>query len=109
MSNSTVVKSFITLFVILPIFGLGVSPRILVDLWRWFVVPLGVGPLTHWHAFGLLLLLGFAKMSEVRMIMAKMAEDYLGEDNYMKALNRSIIGVCLMELVIWGIGYLVAN
>jgi hypothetical protein len=33
---------------------LWLTPTVLVSYWKWFIVPLGVVPIGHWHAFALL-------------------------------------------------------
>jgi hypothetical protein len=53
------------LFVVLPLLILGGfgDTLVFILLWRWFVTPFGIKPLTFWHGFGLILLIAYIRFS----------------------------------------------
>lgn len=58
-------KSIIKLITYVGLFALSVYlfAFVLTQMWGWFIVPLGMGPLGLAHAFGLLMTLGLVKTS----------------------------------------------
>lgn len=51
------------LFIVLLLMVLGwfVEALCFILLWRWFVTPLGIKPLSLWHGFGLMILISFVR------------------------------------------------
>lgn len=70
------------------------------DLWNWFVVPVRLGGLTYWGAYGFLLVIGFLKLGGVRAdLVTKSAEDI--DHIYPRAAKALIYALA------WGLGALV--
>lgn len=86
---------------LLPLFWFYVSPIILQDMWAWFVVPLGVPAVEHWHAFGLITLVGFLKVKGTDFRIERIAQKTADKDD-----PNVLFGLYLVELFCWGLGYL---
>lgn len=76
-------------------FALGIGAmflegRVLCDLWRWFVVPLGAMPLRYWHAMGLALVVNMLTRTN-------------GVERDHTEANSEAFGLVLLS---WGIGWL---
>ena len=83
-----------------------VTPKILVDLWQWFVVPLGVVPIHHWQAFGLGMIVGIFKMSASHSVGIEIGERVLGKNKLWNVVANAMLIICVSELIVWGMGYL---
>lgn len=68
-------------------------PLVCVDLWAWFVVPLGVKPVLYWQAFGLLLLVNLQR--SYKTATAEEKEKFL----------EVSLGRCFVVLLAWWMGY----
>jgi hypothetical protein len=86
---------FLGLLAALPLFAL-YHAWVFRDLWSWFVVPLGVRPLTIWHAWGLIIVAGL-----LRGHAQKSPKDYDKSEFW----GMMLLG----PLVAWLIGALVAR
>lgn len=73
------------------------QPHVIVNMWRWFIVPLGVPVIGHWHAFALLMLLGYFRVKNWNEKSAPGLGFY------------NLIGNTFGLLVMWVIGYLIAS
>ena len=83
------------------VFGsLMLSGFVCAQLWAWFVAPLGVRPISMWHAAGLLTLAGLAKVGLVRET-AKSAD--VGQ---IARVWLRLVHVLLCVLMVWGFGAL---
>lgn len=71
------------------------------DLWSWFVVPLGVRPITVFWACGLLLIIGFAKTG---LKPAITSDDDDPSAGLIAAVSNNIIFV-IVYLLSWAVGY----
>lgn len=95
-------------------FTIYVVPRIICDMWLWFVVPLGVRELTHWQAFGLVMFYGlFLTASGVRRSFeeAKKRDEKKATWSMVKSelANSANMAVSIMlaQLIAWGIASVV--
>ncbi len=52
IASSTVWLAFFAV-----VFAIVARPFVMMNLWEWFVCPLGLPQIGYWHAFGLLLIL----------------------------------------------------
>lgn len=70
--------------------GLFLEGRVLMDLWRWFVVPLGVRSLTYWQALG------------CALVVSLLVKQYGVE----RDTEKYGAEVFLTVLAAWGLGWL---
>ena len=82
------------LVLLLTVFVQGV---VLMNLWNWFIAPLGVTKIGYWMAFGISLTL--------KVFIEKSSKDDDDED---EGLFVSFFGTIIGYLVIWGIGAIIA-
>ena len=79
------------LWIIATVFG----GWVMTYLWKWFIVPLGVPPITLFHALGINLMAGYLTFH------------YSGEDFSGKALSeRRLAYACIKPIALGLIGYL---
>lgn len=81
--------------VLLAIISIGmvfVEARVFLDLWRWFVVPLGATQLTYWHAFGIGVLINMCVRA----------------NGVPRDTEKEVYEVTGLVLGAWGIGWLVS-
>ena len=83
-----------------------VTPKILVDLWLWFVVPLGVVPIHHWQAFGLGIIAGLLKMTAAHTTSIEVSEVIIGKNKTWNTIANGMLIIYFAELLVWGMGYL---
>lgn len=73
---------------------------VLLDMWGWFIVPLGGVPVGFWHAMGLLT---FLSLMQLGLYQAK--RDNVASDDpwFMGSVFKTVLYTC-GYLVIWGLG-----
>lgn len=81
-----IVEVLVGLVVALAIFAIAIpigmaQAYVLMSLWGWFVVPLGVAALGFWHAFGLSILIHFVQkqnyVSDEESVLGKVVLKWL--------------------------------
>jgi len=77
-------------------------PHVICDMWRWFMVPLGVIQIHHWHAFGLNSLVGMFLLG-IHLRMQDSDED---PDTTAFKLAIKSLTILFTVLASWGIAYL---
>lgn len=108
MSKSTIII-LINLIIIIPLLTI-VPPNVIQDYWLWFIMPLGVGlpPLSFWHAFGLILFIGyFTNPFFQQEVTDYIRRDLSDDDKLAWVLKRGLQSVTF-ALLMWGFGALVA-
>jgi hypothetical protein len=74
-------------------FGLWLRALVLVDLWVWFAVPLGVMAIGKAHAYGL-------------CVLFTMFEGYRHNPDEDNSMGAVIVGTVVFPLVVWFFGWL---
>lgn len=77
--------------------NVAMTPFVLVKMWLWFVVPLGVPEIAYWHAFGIGLLISYTTHQLPGNPPKLEAEDHIA----------NAIGRLLATFIVWGAGSLI--
>lgn len=80
---------------------LWLSPHIFVSFWGWFVIPLGVPAIGHWHALGLMTMVHLVTFQMTYNLVRNTNQTVGGLSHFGKAI-AIVIGL----LMVWIIGYL---
>lgn len=85
------------LFVVLPLMfaGIFLQGLVVVLLWHWFIVLLGVKALSYWQGIGLMLLIGFVRYNNLQPPQENIKRD---SEYYYSYLKRGY-GVMIFTLV----------
>jgi hypothetical protein len=75
---------------------------VLLSLWGWFIVPLGVRPIHYWHALGLDLCLSFASFTVISSVLAR-TPDVKQSDGHKLATS---VAKWLASIIVLGLGAL---
>ena len=77
-----------------------VSGFALVDMWEWFIVPLGVAAIGFWHACGISLL---ARCLTFDITLTRNTGE-TAEEQASRRLEHCIAGL-MFALIVWGFGW----
>ena len=108
MSKNTIII-VLSIFIVWPLLII-IPPNVIQDLWLWFIMPVGAGlqPLSFWHAFGLILIMGYFSHPFFQQEVTDYIRKDLSEDEKVSwILKRGLQGV-FFALFVWGIGALVS-
>ncbi len=108
MSKSTII-TLIYLIIIFPLLII-VPPNVIQDYWLWFIMPISpyLTPLSFWHAFGLILFIGyFTNPFFQQEVTDYIRRDFSDDDKLALVLKRGLQSVTF-ALLMWGFGALVA-
>jgi hypothetical protein len=84
-------------------FMIALSGFVLMKLWLWFIVPLGVLPLSIFHAFGIATVASFFKIGIAQSIELKLLDKELNPVSLIfEQLFTSVFGL----IFILGLGYI---
>lgn len=78
-----------------------------IDLWKWFVVPLGLPSLTLWAAYGLMLVLQWPLMS--LHVRSELASEKEPSDAAATAISRGILLSAAHTVSFWVGWFIQAN
>jgi hypothetical protein len=84
-----------------------VVPVIYMDLWGWFVVPLGVPHVAYWHMFGLTILPNVFLTNSLKTVKSSQPTDREDSVATYKWLKKFTWSLALGYFGAWGLGYLI--
>lgn len=98
MKNSTLVNILASI-ILIPI-SFWVIGNAFRDIWLWFIVPLGMSPLTFWHAIGINLILGIGPAASSVSVLLSVEE----KKEKPPSAVRILVGI-IFYLLVWGMSY----
>lgn len=92
-------RAFVALAVIFA--TIAFAPVVIMSLWGWFVVPLGVAAIGYWHALGFKIL---ATIVVKGISETKSRKELIAGDDWLE----NLLSVPVTYLFVWGLGWLIS-